>query len=74
MTGVLVLEIPADSALAQAGLRRNDVILSLNEEKTPDTTALLRHTPATPTVSPSKIGISRDQRDIVLLLIPSSSF
>jgi hypothetical protein len=73
VTGVLVLEVPTDSALAQAGLRRNDVILSLNDEKTPDTTALLRHTPATPTMSPSKIGISRDQRQVFLLPIPSSS-
>jgi hypothetical protein len=32
VTGVLVLEVPADSAVAKAGLRKNEVILSVNGE------------------------------------------
>ena len=70
VTGVLVLEVPAESALAKAGLRKNDVILSVNGAKTPDTAALLRQAPALPVGSPLKIGVSRDQKECVVLLIP----
>jgi S1-C subfamily serine protease len=41
VTGVLVLEVPAESPLAKAWLRKNDVILSLNGGKAADTVALL---------------------------------
>jgi hypothetical protein len=68
VTGVLVLEVPADSALAKAGLRKNDVILSVNDEKTGDTAALLRQAPALPAGRSLKIGVSRDQREIVIQL------
>ncbi|HEX7571437.1 MAG TPA: PDZ domain-containing protein, partial [Verrucomicrobiae bacterium] len=64
VTGVLVLEVPADSALAKAGLRKNDVILSVNGAKTADTAALLRQAPALPAGSSLKIGISRDQKEM----------
>jgi hypothetical protein len=70
VTGVLVLEVPADSALARAGLRKNDVILSINGVKTADTAALLRQAPALPAGSSLKIGVSRDQKEIVVQLIP----
>ena len=69
MTGVLVLAVPVESALAKAGLRKNDVILSVNGKKTADTAALLRQVPGLP-VSPLKIGASRDQKEIVIQLIP----
>jgi hypothetical protein len=46
--GVLVLEVPAESPLAKAGLRKNDVILSVNGGTTAETSALLRHADATP--------------------------
>jgi hypothetical protein len=69
VTGVLVLEVPVESALAKAGLRKNDVILSVNGGKTTDTAALLRQAPATPTGHPLKIGISRDQKELVLQLV-----
>lgn len=62
VTGVLVLEVPANSALAKAGLRKNDVVLSVNGEKTEDTAAFLRQTAADSSVKPLKIGLSRDQR------------
>jgi S1-C subfamily serine protease len=65
----LVLEVPADSALAKAGLRKNDVILSVNGAKTVDTAALLRQIPALP-AGPLKIGVSRDQKEIVIQLLP----
>ena len=40
VTGVLALEVPADSVLAKAGLRKNDVILSVNSATTTDAAAL----------------------------------
>jgi membrane-associated protease RseP (regulator of RpoE activity) len=70
VTGVLVLEVPAESALAKAGLRKNDVILSVNGEKTADAAALLRQAPALPAGSSLKVGISRDQKEMVVQLIP----
>jgi S1-C subfamily serine protease len=56
--------------LARAGLRKNDVILSINGVKTADTAALLRQAPALPAGSSLKIGVSRDQKEIVVQLIP----
>ncbi len=70
VTGVLVLEVPADSALAKAGLQRGDVILSVNGGKTLDTPALLRQAPAMPAGSPLKIGISRDQKEYAVQWVP----
>ena len=70
VTGVLVLEVPVDSALAKAGLRKNDVILSVNGEKSADTTALLRQAPTLPTGGSLKLGISRDQKEMVVQLLP----
>jgi membrane-associated protease RseP (regulator of RpoE activity) len=69
VTGVLVLEVPAGSALAKAGLQKNDVILSVNGGKTADTAALLRQVPALP-AGRLKIGVSRDQKEIVVQLLP----
>jgi hypothetical protein len=70
VTGVLVLEIPADSALAKAGLRKNDVILSVNGGKTSDTAALLKQAPALSAGSSLKIGVSRDQTEMDVQLLP----
>ncbi len=70
VTGVLVVEVPAQSALAKAGLQKNDVILSVNGRKTADTAALLQQVPALPAGSSLKIGISRDQKEIFLHLLP----
>ncbi len=69
VTGVLMLEVPADSALAKAGLRKNDVILSINGGKTADTAALLRQVPAFPS-NPLTIGVSRDQKEVVIQMLP----
>lgn len=66
VTGVLVLEVPADSALARAGLRKNDVILSVNGEKTEDTAAFLRQAAASPSAKPVKIRLSRDQKEAMI--------
>ena len=70
VTGVLVLEVPVESALAKAGLRKNDVILSANGTKTVDTAALLRQAPALSVGSSLKIGVSRNQKEFVVSLIP----
>ena len=70
VTGVSVLEVPAASALARAGLRKNDVILSINNAKTADTAVLLRQAPALPRGSSLKIGVSRDQQEIIVPVNP----
>jgi S1-C subfamily serine protease len=70
VTGVLVLDVTAESALAKAGLQKSDVILSVNGGKTPDTAALLRQAPALPVGSSLKIGISGNQNEIVVPLVP----
>lgn len=61
VVGVLVLEVPSDSALAGAGLRKNDVILSVNGVGTVDAAALLKQAGG-----PLKIGISRDQKEMTI--------
>jgi S1-C subfamily serine protease len=73
VTGVLVLHVPAESALARAGLEKNDVILSINGRATPDTEALQRETSTRPASSRLTIGVSRDQRQIFLSLSPPSA-
>ncbi|HEV2437785.1 MAG TPA: PDZ domain-containing protein [Verrucomicrobiae bacterium] len=70
VTGVLVLDVPAESAPAKAGLQKNDVILSVNGSRTPDTVALLRQAPALPDGRSLKIGVSRDQKEFIVQLIP----
>jgi hypothetical protein len=69
VTGVLVLEVPAESPLAKAGLRKNDVILSINGGKTADTAALLRQVSASPAGNALKLGVSRDQKELVVQLV-----
>ena len=69
VTGVLVLEVPAGSAPAKAGLQKNDVILSVNGDKTADAAALPPSSPLKPRQA-VKIGISRNQKEIVLVLTP----
>ncbi len=70
VTGVLVLNVPADSALSKAGLQKNDVILSVSDEKTADKAALLRLTPASPFGQILNIIVSRDQKEKVIRLAP----
>jgi hypothetical protein len=70
VTGVLVLEVPAESALARAGLQKNDIILSVNGAQTADTTALRRQAPALPAGRSLKIGAFRDQKEFVVQLVP----
>jgi hypothetical protein len=70
VTGVLVLEVPAESALAKAGLRRDDVILSVDGRETSDTAMLLRQSPGLPAGCALKLGVSRDQKEFVVQLVP----
>jgi hypothetical protein len=69
MTGVLVLKVPAESCLTKAGLRKNDVLLSVNDQKTADTAALLRLVCAMSDGSLLEIGVTRDQRKNILKCI-----
>ena len=68
VTGVLVLDLPASSALAKSGVRKNDVILSINGEKTPDTASLKRQTPAA--AAAVEIVLSRNQSHLVIKVTP----
>jgi hypothetical protein len=68
VTGVLMLEVPADTRLAKAGLRKNDVILSVEGVKTADTAALQRQTRERPGKS-LKLGVSRDQKEMTVELV-----
>jgi len=70
VSGVLVLEIPAGSAPMKAGLQKNDVILSVNGAKTADVRTLLQQAPAPTGGQSLAIGISRNQREMVLSLTP----
>jgi hypothetical protein len=70
VTGVLVLEVPAESALAKAGLRKNDVILSINGGQAADTVALVRQRTALSAGVSLKIGISRNQKEMVVQVDP----
>ena len=70
VTGVLVLEIPANSALAKAGLQKNDVIQSINGAKTADVATLLRQAPTLTVGQSLSVGISRSQKQISITLTP----
>jgi hypothetical protein len=70
VTGVLVLEVPADSALAKAGLQKNDVILSVNGAKTADVASLPQPAHSLAAGQNLSVGISRDQKAITLLIEP----
>ena len=70
VTGVLVLEVSATSPLAKAGLHKNDVILSVNGDKTADVAILLRQVPSLTAGQTTKLGISRLQKEITLTLTP----
>jgi hypothetical protein len=70
VAGVLVLEIPGDSALAKSGLQKNDVILSINGAKTAGVAALLQQTAALTAGQNLVLGISRNQKEITVALPP----
>ncbi len=66
LTGVLVLEVPGNSALAQSGLQKNDVILSINGIKTADVLTLLKQAPVLNVGQTLAVGISRHQKETTL--------
>jgi S1-C subfamily serine protease len=55
--------------VAKAGLRKNDVILSINGGKTADTAALLRQVSASSAGDALKLGVFRDQKELVVQLV-----
>jgi len=64
VTGVLVLEVPADSVLARGGLQKGDVILSVAGSKTADVGALLQQSPALADAQSMALVVSRQQKEI----------
>jgi len=69
-TGVLVLEIPGYSTLAQSGLEKNDVILSINGVKIADVAILLQQAPALTSGQTLAVGILRHQKETTLAIRP----
>jgi hypothetical protein len=67
VTGVLILEVPSDSPPMKAGLKKNDVILSVNGAKTADVASLLQLAPSLTAGQTLSVGVSRDQKVITLL-------
>lgn len=67
-TGVLVVEAPAESVPGRSGLRRGDVVLSVNGTRTPDAATLLRQVPALADFQSATLSVSRDQqvREIIV--------
>jgi S1-C subfamily serine protease len=66
LTGVLVLEVPADSVLARCGLQKGDVILSVDGFKAADVGTLLQQAPALADFQSMLLVISRQQKEITL--------
>ncbi|MBK9989259.1 MAG: PDZ domain-containing protein [Verrucomicrobia bacterium] len=73
VTGVLVLSVAPGSALANLGLRKNDVILSVDCTIITDAAALLRCVPAWPNARSVMVRFSRDQRQLQFSLSPHNS-
>lgn len=63
VAGVLLLEVPPRSTLARAGLRANDVILSVNGSRISDTKALIREVPAIAGFQSVTVTFSRQQKE-----------
>lgn len=66
VTGVLVLDVPAGSALAQGGVQKGDVILSVNGTRIGDLATLLQQVPALAGYQSIVLGVSRQQRELTL--------
>jgi hypothetical protein len=70
VTGVLVLDVAANSALWKAGLRKGDVVLAVNSTTITDVGALFQQARA-PTTKPTfTLGISRNQKERTLIVAP----
>jgi hypothetical protein len=68
VSGVLVLEAPANTNLSRAGLQKNDGILMINGTKISDTATLLREFPALADFQSLSVIISRDQKQTVFTM------
>lgn len=66
VVGVLVLEVPGNSPLAQAGLRPNDVIISLNGKRVEDFKALRQQVSAVTDAVSFSLGVFREQKETLL--------
>ncbi|MCL4181653.1 MAG: PDZ domain-containing protein [Verrucomicrobia bacterium] len=70
VTGVLVLEVPEGSMLARCGLRKGDVILSVDGTAVADIATLLQQAPALAHFQTLTLGILRQQKETVLNVTP----
>jgi len=68
--GVVVLVVPVGSPFAKAGLRPNDIILSMNGTETSDVAEALRQALGLDRGREISLRISRQQREILLRVAP----
>ncbi|PTY07114.1 peptide-binding protein [Opitutaceae bacterium EW11] len=73
VAGVLILEIPSESILALAGLRKGDVILAINGRNVPDSAALARESAHGRASDPLQIEALRNQKSLLFPILPSTS-
>ena len=68
--GVVVMVVPVGSPFAKAGLRTNDVILSMNGTETSDVREMVQQASALDRHREISLRISRQQREILLRVAP----
>ena len=66
VSGVLVLEILPTSSLNRSGLKKNDVILSLNGTNIPDVATLMQSSRDLPPGQILSLAIARDQKELTV--------
>ena len=67
--GILVLELPPNSPLAESGLKKDDVICRANDKPINKFNELLQQTQSLPPGHPLQIGILRQQKEMTLSVI-----
>ena len=67
--GILVLEVPSNSPLTEAGLKKDDVICRINDKPVNKFNQLLHQTLSLPTGQTLQVGIIRQQKEISISVI-----
>jgi membrane-associated protease RseP (regulator of RpoE activity) len=70
--GVLVQDVVPDSPAEKAGIKKGDVIMSVNDQELNDVSALNKIIRELPEDSPAMIRLKRDGEDIILAAKPSN--
>jgi hypothetical protein len=73
-SGILVLQVPAGSALAAAGLQANDVLVAVNDQTLGEMTDLVRASIAFKPGQTVKLGVLRNQKTASLTITLPKEF